>query len=336
MEELLRVTHLKKYFPIRRGIFRRTVGYVRSVDDVSFTLPRKQVLGLVGESGSGKTTLGRTILRLWEPDEGTILFEGKDITFIGEEDLKRLRSKMQVIFQDPSASLNPRMRVGATIDRAMALNTPYSRYERRERILRLMEKVGLLSDHYDRFPHELSGGQQQRVGIARALSVEPNFIVLDEPTSALDVSVQAQILNLLKAIQREMDLTMLFISHNLSVIDHCCDEVGVMYAGKIVELADRDTLFQNPGHPYTQVLLSSIPQIGKKLWEEGVVLRSEVSDPSSPPSGCRFHIRCLARMDACDREEPPLMEVEEGHLVACHLAERSRNSTESNGRRDFP
>jgi oligopeptide/dipeptide ABC transporter ATP-binding protein len=323
LDELLRIIDLKKHFPIRKGLLRRVVGHVRSVDGVSLTLRRKSVLGLVGESGSGKTTLGRTILRLWQPDGGRIVFEGRDITFADPGEMKRLRSKMQIIFQDPSASLQPRMRVGATLDRALALHTTLGKTQRRKKIIQLMEKVGLLPDHYDRFPHELSGGQQQRVGIARGLSVEPNFIVLDEPTSSLDVSVQAQILNLLKSIQMEMDLTMLFISHNLSVIDHSCDRIGVMYAGKLVELADRDALFQNPAHPYTRVLLSSIPRIGRRTWQEEPPLRGEVADPSNPPSGCRFHPRCAERLDVCERDAPPFNQVEEGHAVACHLAGES-------------
>lgn len=324
MEELIRVHQLKKFFPIRRGIFKGIVGYVRAVEDVSFTLPRKKVMGLVGESGCGKTTAGRTILRLLEPTGGRILFEGRDITRAGQEEIRKLRSKMQMVFQDPGASLNPRMRVGAIIDRAMTLHFPYKPQERRERTLELMEKVGLLPDHYTRYPHELSGGQQQRVGIARALSVEPSFIVLDEPTSALDVSVQAQILNLLKKIQREMDLTLLFISHNLSVIDHSCDRIAVMYAGKIVEIADRDILFRSPAHPYTQSLLSAIPEIGQKRTKNRIILKGEIPSLSNPPSGCRFHTRCFARGGECDREEPELIEVEKDHFVSCHLGGQAR------------
>ena len=322
MEELIRIRQLKKYFPIRRGIFKRVVGQVRAVDDVNLTIPRSKVLGLVGESGCGKTTVGRTILRLWEPTEGEIYFEGRDITRLGPEEVKKLRKKMQIVFQDPSASLNPRMRVGTIIDRGMVLNASYSPKERRERTLRLMERIGLLADHYDRYPHELSGGQQQRVGIARALSVEPEFIVLDEPTSALDVSVQAQILNLLKEIQKGMDLTMLFISHNLSVINHICDRIAVMYAGKIVEAADRDDLFQAPTHPYTQALLSSIPDIGKKKGTGQILLKGELSNLSNPPAGCRFHTRCFLKGPRCDGEEPPLIEVEKDHFAACHYSQK--------------
>ena len=324
MEELIRVHELKKFFPIRRGIFKRIVGYVRAVEDVSFTLPRKKVMGLVGESGCGKTTVGRTILRLLEPTGGRILFEGEDITGAGPEETRKLRSKMQMVFQDPGASLNPRMRVGTIIDRAMTLHFGYKPRERREKTIELMDKVGLLPDHYARYPHELSGGQQQRVGIARALSVEPSFIVLDEPTSALDVSVQAQILNLLKKIQKEMDLTLLFISHNLSVIDHSCDRIAVMYAGKIVEIADRDILFRSPVHPYTQSLLSAIPEIGQKGAKDRIILKGEIPSLSNPPTGCRFHTRCFARVEGCDGEEPKLIEVEKEHFVSCHLVEQSK------------
>lgn len=320
MDELIRIEQLKKYFPIRRGLFKKVVGHIRAVDDVSLSLPGSRVLGLVGESGCGKTTVGRTILRLSEATAGAIYFEGRDITRLGPEEVKQLRKKMQVVFQDPNASLNPRMRVGSIIDRAMALNLSYGPKERKERTLQLMAKMGLLADHYDRYPHELSGGQQQRVGIARALSVEPKFIVLDEPTSALDVSVQAQILNLLKEIQQEADLTMLFISHNLSVIDHICERIAVMYAGKIVETADRGDLFRSPAHPYTRALLSSIPDVGKKKGTGQIILKGELPNLSDPPAGCRFHTRCFLKGERCDREEPPLIEVEKDHFAACHYS----------------
>ena len=317
MENIISVEHLKKYFPIKRGVFKKTVGYVKAVDDVSFTLAKKRALGIVGESGCGKTTLARTVLRLLEPDGGNIIYEGKDISHITEDELKGFRKKIQIVFQDPNASLNGRMRIGRIIDRAMVLNTSYKKNERREKILSLLEKVGLLPDHFDRFPHELSGGQQQRVGIARALSVEPNFLVLDEPTSALDVSVQAQILNLLKKIQKEMGLTTLFISHDLSVIDHFCDRICVMYCGKIVEMADRESLFQSPTHPYTRALFSSVPNVEK---EKEIFLHGEIANPSNPPTGCRFHTRCPKREFDCDRKEPSLDEFGKGHYVACRYA----------------
>lgn len=317
MENIISVEHLKKYFPIKRGVLKKTVGYVKAVDDISFTLAKKQALGVVGESGCGKTTLARTVLRLLEPDGGNLIYEGQDISHITDDELKDFRKKMQIVFQDPNASLNGRMRIGSIIDRAMVLNTSYKKYERHDKILSLIEKVGLLPEHFDRFPHELSGGQQQRVGIARALSVEPNFLVLDEPTSALDVSVQAQILNLLKTLKQEMGLTTLFISHDLSIIDHFCDRICVMYCGKIVEMADREILFQSPIHPYTQALFSSVPGVEKG---KEILLDGEIPNPSNPPAGCRFHTRCSYREYDCDRKEPSLNEFGKDHFVACHFA----------------
>ena len=319
MEEWIRVQNLRKYFPIKKGILKKTVGFVRAVDDVSFHIYRNQVLGLVGESGCGKTTVGRTVLRLWDPTGGAVIYKGRDISRVGGEELKKLRGKMQIVFQDPQASLSPRMRIGTVMDRAMAIHSADNVRERKKRAIALMEKMGLLPDHYQRYPHELSGGQQQRVGIARALSVNPDFLVLDEPTSALDVSVQAQILNLLKEIQREMDLTILFISHNLGVIDHCCDHIAVMYAGRIVEMAERDTLFRSPLHPYTQALLASIPEIGKKKEYDQVLLKGEVPSLSVAPTGCRFFTRCFSRLEKCEKEEVELIEVEKEHRVACRL-----------------
>ncbi|MBW2086177.1 MAG: ABC transporter ATP-binding protein, partial [Deltaproteobacteria bacterium] len=307
MREILRIEHLKKYFPIKSGLFKRQTGFIRAVDDLSFSISESQVLGLVGESGSGKSTVGRTIQRLWEPTAGQIIFKGRDIVSLNKESLKKLRTEMQIIFQDPQASLNPRMRVGTAIGRAMKINTPYKDREIEDRVMSLMEKIGLLSELYNRYPHELSGGQQQRVGIARALAVEPDFIVLDEPTSALDVSVQAQILNLLKNLQQDLKLTYLFISHDLSVIDHICDRIAIMYAGQILELADRDKLFRSPIHPYTITLLSAIPEIGRKKKEKRIILKGEVPSPSNPPSGCRFHPRCFERSKGCDLKEPQLI-----------------------------
>jgi len=317
MENIITVKHLKKYFPIKRGVFKRTVGYVKAVDDVSFTLLKNQALGIVGESGSGKTTLGRTVLRLLEPDAGQLIYEGKDIAHISDAALKNYRKKAQIVFQDPNSSLNGRMRVGRIIDRAMVLNTSYKKIERREMIFSLIGKVGLLPEHFDRFPHELSGGQQQRVGIARALSVKPDFLVLDEPTSALDVSVQAQILNLLKSIKKEMGLATLFISHNLSVIDHFCERIGVMYCGKIMEMAERESLFNSPLHPYTQALFSSIPDSAK---EKKIFLQGDIPNPSNPPAGCRFHTRCPRKAPDCNSREPALVELGKDHFVACHYA----------------
>jgi oligopeptide/dipeptide ABC transporter ATP-binding protein len=321
MKEILRIEGLKKYFPIKRGIFKRVVGYNKAVDNVNFSILESTVLGIVGESGSGKTTVGKTILRLWEPTEGRIIFRGQDISRLSRDDVKKLRTKMQIVFQDPLASLNPRMRLGKILERAIKINTSYKGSERRQRIVTLMEQVGLLPEHYNRFPHELSGGQQQRLGIARALAVEPDFIVLDEPTSALDVSVQAQILNLLKNLQKNFNLTYLFISHNLSVIDHLCGRIAVMYAGKIVEHADRDELFKSSVHPYTLTLISSIPEIGRKKKEKRIMLKGEVPSSLDPPSGCRFHPRCFKRVENCSLDEPKLREIAPNHLVACHLAQ---------------
>jgi len=321
MKTILCVENLKKYFPIKRGLFKRNEGTIKAVDDISFSISEGQILGLVGESGCGKSTVGRTILRLWEPNEGRIFFDGRNIATLDRSSVKKLRKEMQIIFQDPQASLNRRMRIGTIIERAMRINIPYGGSERRETVLALMDRMGLSPEHYGRYPHELSGGQLQRVGIARALAVEPKFIVLDEPTSALDVSVQAQILNLLKILQRELNLTYLFISHNLAVIDYTCHRIAVMYAGKIVELADRETLFKSPAHPYTQSLFSSIPEPGKRKRGTKILLKGEVPNPANPPSGCRFHPRCFARAERCNVDEPPLCEFEMGHLVACHLVE---------------
>jgi len=319
MRTILQVEGLKKYFPIKRGLLRRNLGAIKAVDDVSFSIPEGQVFGLVGESGCGKSTVGRTILRLYEPTEGKILFCGSDMSGGDKRSIKRIRKEMQIIFQDPQTSLNPRLRVGTMIERAMKVHAVCKDSERHDKVLALMERMGLSPEYYYRYPHELSGGQQQRVGIARALAVEPRFIVLDEATSALDVSVQAQILNLLKRLQRDLNLTYLFISHNLSVIDHICDRIGVMYVGKILELADRDSLFKNAVHPYTKALFSSIPEIGRKRGKARIVLKGEVPSPANPPSGCRFHPRCFARVEKCGVEEPQLREVGTNHLVACHL-----------------
>jgi oligopeptide/dipeptide ABC transporter ATP-binding protein len=317
MEDLLRVDHLEKFFPLRGGILKRIQGYNRAVDDVSFSIPAGKVFGLVGESGSGKSTIGRTVLRLWEPTGGRIFFKGKEITQLSGNRLKNLRSEMQMIFQDPQSSLHPRMSVGNIVARGM-IHKPYKGTERRERVMSLLHKTGLLPEHFHRFVHELSGGQQQRVGIARALAAEPDFLVLDEPTSALDVSVQAQILNLLKTLQQEMRLTCLFISHNLAVIDHICSQIAVMYAGKIMEIADRETLFSSPAHPYTQALFSSIPELGK-VKKRRPLVKGEIPNPANPPSGCRFHPRCAKKIGECSVTLPPLKEIGPAHLAACHL-----------------
>lgn len=315
---LVEVRNLKTYFPVFRGILRHVVGYVRAVDNVSFSIRKGEVLGLVGESGSGKTTVGRTLLRLVEPTEGSIRFDGAEITRLNKKAVRKLRSRIQLIFQDPMASLHPRMCVGRTIERALKLSKVLPQTSARDRAIQLMQLVGLLPDHYGRFPHELSGGQQQRVGIARALAVEPDFIVLDEPTSSLDVSVQSQILNLLKDLQEEMALTYLFISHNLAVVDHLCNRIAVMYSGKIVELATRDDLFNSPSHPYTLALLSAIPEVGQKK-KNRILLSGDIPSPLHPLPGCRFSSRCPSKVENCDRVEPELSEIRRGHFVACHL-----------------
>lgn len=316
-KSLLKVMNLKTYFPVVQGVLKHVVGYVRAVDDVSFSIGKGEVLGLVGESGSGKTTVGRTLLRLVEPTEGSIWFDGIEVNQLSKKAMRKLRSRMQLIFQDPMASLNPRMSAGQSIERALKLKRTKPDRSDRDKVILLMELVGLLPDHYDRYPHELSGGQQQRVGIARALAMEPDFIVLDEPTSSLDVSVQSQILNLLKDLQEKMDLTFLFISHNLAVVDHLCSRIAVMYAGKIVELATREGLFSFPSHPYTLALLSSIPEVGKK--KKRILLTGDLPSSFNPPPGCRFFSRCPSKAEGCDRVEPVLNEIGPGHWVACSL-----------------
>lgn len=321
---LLEVKNIKTYFPVFRGILKRVIGYVRAVDDVSFSIRKGEVLGLVGESGSGKTTVGRTLLRLVEPTEGSIRFDGMNINQLSKNRMRELRSRMQLIFQDPVASLPPRMSVGHGIERSLELRKMTPMGSIREKVVELMELVGLLPDYYSRFPHELSGGQQQRVGIARALAVEPDFIVLDEPTSSLDVSVQAQILNLLKDLQEQMGLSYLFISHNLAVVDHLCDRIAVMYAGRIVELTMREDLFRSPFHPYTFALLSSIQEVGVR--KERILLTGDLPSPLLPPSGCRFFSRCPSKVEGCDQWEPPLNEIRPGHWVACHLQSQVTHS----------
>lgn len=317
-EILLEVKDLEKYYPVTSGLFSRHVGDVKAVDGVSFQIRSGEILGLVGESGCGKSTLGRTILRLEEPTSGKILYRGTDIATLDRKGLRGLRKDLQIIFQDPEASLDPRMAVGDSIGEALIIHNIGDERERREKVIELMEQVGLEADQADLYPHEFSGGQKQRIGIARALAINPRLIVADEPVSALDVSIQAQILNLMMDIQQKFNLTYIFIAHDLSVIKYMSHRVAVMYLGKIMELADKSELFQNPLHPYTEALLSAVPSLQSKR-KERILLRGDVPSPMSPPPGCRFHTRCHKVMPICSSEEPELVELHPGHQVACHL-----------------
>jgi oligopeptide transport system ATP-binding protein len=315
---LLEVKQLKKRFEVSRGLGREKV-FVRAVDGVDFTITRGETLGLVGESGCGKTTVGRLIIRLIEPTEGEILFGGENLAHLDKKKLQTLRRFFQIIFQDPFASLNPRMTVSEIVGRPMEIHGLTRRSERDEKVGELLAAVGLRREQLSRYPHEFSGGQRQRIGIARALSTQPQLIVADEPTSALDVSVQAQILNLMKDLQRRFGLTYLFISHNISVIRHISDRVAVMYLGKIVELAGKRALFAKPAHPYTQALLAAVPSLDPRQKGEEVILEGDVPSPVNPPSGCRFHTRCRHAMPKCSKEEPVFRQLEQDRWVACHL-----------------
>ncbi|PTV93061.1 oligopeptide transport system ATP-binding protein, partial [Halanaerobium saccharolyticum] len=311
-----------KYFPVKAGVFKRTVAHVKAVDDISFAVKEGETLGLVGESGCGKSTTGRTILRLLEATAGEIVFKGQNILTYDRKQMRKLRKEMQIIFQDPYASLNPRMTVGNIVGEAIDLhNLAASKKERNEMVRELLEKVGLGSEYMQRYPHEFSGGQRQRIGVARALAVDPKLIIADEPVSALDVSVQAQVVNLLQDLQKEFGLTFLFIAHDLSVVKHISDRVAVMYLGKIVELTDKDDLYNNPKHPYTQSLLSAIPEADPKKKKERIILEGDVPSPVDPPSGCRFHPRCPKAFAKCSEVEPEFKEYGAGHFAACHLLE---------------
>src|ERR1700674_3087038 len=316
---LVEVRNVKKYFPITAGVFSRHVADVKAVDDVSFAIKRGETLGLVGESGSGKTTIGRCILRLTEPTAGEILFEGNDITRIKPKEMRALRREMQIIFQDPYASLNPRMTVGEIISEPLKIHHLARGKEVDEKVNDLLKTVGLAPYHVNRYPHEFSGGQRQRIGVARALAVSPKFIVADEPVSALDVSIQAQVVNLLEDLQEQFSLTYLFIAHDLSVVRHISDRVAVMYVGKLMEIATRDELYKRPLHPYTQSLLSAIPIPDPRIEarRERIILEGDIPSPVKPPSGCRFHTRCPIAYDRCVTEVPELLEYK-GHFVACH------------------
>lgn len=321
---LLEVKGLKQYFPIKGGFFGRTVNNVKAVDDISFDIKEGETVSVVGESGCGKSTTGRAILRLDEPTEGTVTFEGKDILSLSKSEMRDMRSEMQIIFQDPYASLNPRKTVKMTLIEAMDIQNVVPKKERQERALEIMETVGLQKHQIDRFPHEFSGGQRQRIGIARALAVNPKLIIADEAVSALDVSIQAQVLNLLQRLQDEMGLTYLFIAHDLGVVRHISDRIIVMYLGKIVEMGDTKSIFENPQHPYTKALLSAIPVPDPKNKSDRIFLRGDVPSPIDPPTGCRFHTRCPFATEKCKTDTPELEHKDETyagqHDVACHYA----------------
>lgn len=319
MEKLLEVKNLKKYFPVKSGLFSKTVNYVKAVDDISFDIYKGETLGLVGESGCGKSTTGRMLVNLLQPSGGEVIFEGINLSKLKKSEQRSYCKDIQIIFQDPYASLNPRMKIGDIIAEPMKVNKIIESSQIEKRVLELLNYVGLASYHKDRFPHEFSGGQRQRVGIARALALNPKLIVCDEPVSALDVSIQAQVLNLLDDLQKEFNLTYLFIAHGLNVVKHVSSRVGVMYLGKMVELADKKSLYGNPKHPYTQALISAIPVPDPKVKKERIILEGDVPSPLNPPEGCRFHTRCPKCMDICRHEEPKMIHLSENHIVSCHL-----------------
>jgi oligopeptide transport system ATP-binding protein len=316
---LLEVKHLKKHFPIKGGVFSKTIGYVYAVDDINFTLEKGETLGLVGESGCGKSTTGRTILRLIEPTDGAIYFEGQDITNLDKSAMRALRREMQIIFQDPYASLNPRMTVGSIIGEPLEIHKIAKGAEKEERVASLLQKVGLRAEDMRKYPHEFSGGQRQRIGIARALALNPKLIVCDEPVSALDVSIQAQVINLLEDLQAEFGLSYLFIAHNLNVVEHISNRVAVMYLGQIVELASGEELYKNPQHPYTEALLSAVPIPDPTAKKKRIILEGDVPSPINPPKGCHFHTRCMYKDKICEEVEPEFKDIGGGHWVACHF-----------------
>lgn len=327
MDNILEVKNLKKYFPIKKGLLLREVGQVKAVDDVSLTVRRGETLGLVGESGCGKSTLGRAIIRLYEPTSGEIKFDGKDFRSIKGQELRKMRKNMQMIFQDPYASLDPRMTIGQIVSQPFEIHGMLPGPERAARVKELLQIVGLKASHVGRYPHEFSGGQRQRISIARAVALNPELVIADEPVSALDVSIQAQVLNLMKDLQEKLKLTYVFISHDLSVIEHICDRIAVMYLGKIVEIAPRDELFKNPQHPYTQALIAAIPRVGAGKKKMKKSLEGEVPSPINPPSGCRFHTRCPYKMPICSQELPLLKNYDQdkaAHETACWLFEKEK------------
>nr|WP_278678322.1 dipeptide ABC transporter ATP-binding protein [Clostridium paraputrificum] len=317
-EVILKVENLKKYFPIKGGFFSKTIGNVKAVDGVSLEVRKGETLGIVGESGCGKSTTGRAILQLLKPTGGKVYFKDQDLSKLSKKEMRALRPKMQLIFQDPYSSLNPRMTVGQIIGEALIDHKMATKENLREKVLEVMDLCGLAEYQIDRFPHEFSGGQRQRIGIARALALDPEFIVADEPVSALDVSIQAQIINLLVKLQKEKGFSYMFISHDLSVVEHLCQRVGVMYLGSMVELADKDELFDNPLHPYTKALLSAIPIPDPTIKRDRIILTGDIPSPANPPKGCKFHTRCPYATDKCKKEAPEYREIKEGHFVACH------------------
>jgi len=325
-KKLLEVNNLKKYFPVKAGVFRKTVAHVKAVDDVSFFINEGETLGLVGESGCGKSTTGATILRLLEATAGEVKFEGKDILSLNKREMREIRREMQIIFQDPYASLNPRMTVADIVGEPLQIHKlARNKKERNEKVEKLLDSVGLTTEQMNRYPHEFSGGQRQRIGVARALAVDPKLIIADEPVSALDVSIQAQVINILQDLQKEFGLTYLFIAHDLSVVKHISDRVAVMYLGKIVELTDKHSLYDNPLHPYTISLLSAIPEPKPERKKDRIILQGDVPSPVNPPSGCSFHPRCPKAMDICSKVDPVFKEYGDGHFASCHLVEKNNS-----------
>ena len=319
-QPLVKIENLKKYFPITDGVFQKTVGYVKAVDDVSFEINRGETLGLVGESGCGKSTIGRTILRLYEKTEGTVYFNNVDVFKLRRKEMRELRPKMQIVFQDPYSSLNPRMTVGNIIGEALLDHKLCRKEDYDRRVAKIMDDCGLPSYYMDRYPHEFSGGQRQRIGIARALAVSPEFIVADEPVSALDVSIQSQIINLMMDLQKEHGLTYLFISHDLSVVEHISNRVGIMYLGSIVEIGPKKNVFSKPLHPYTRALMSAVPIPDPTLKRDRIVLEGDIPSPANPPEGCKFHTRCPIATEKCKVDNPKLLNKGKDHFVACHYA----------------